>query len=298
MSSWRMSANQLSNALKRDHKMTNVKWLLEKDTFEENLESLKEAINAQGMEYKVIEYIPFEGNKCFDAFCIEDCVVFYGSLNLAKRIKRKTNWVPGAGDINCENHFKCSYYYNKLSEYLLNDKYIMLPFGELNRQKDFLYGLIGNNNNLFIRPNSGYKQFTGTVVPIEKYEHNVEMFGLYDISMEEIVVCAEPKNLKEEWRLVVVDKSVVSGSRYRLGGRINYSVEVPDAVIEYGNSISKVWSPDSAFVLDICRLQNGDLKLVEINTFYSSGLYLCDKQKVVRSVSEMAVRLHEDSQDS
>ena len=264
------------------------KWVLEKNIFQENIEAFKEAIVAQGMEYKVVTYAPFEGPQCLGVYDPKDCVVFYGSLNLAKQVQKHTQWVPGAW---CNlPQFECVYYYPKLSQFLLNDRYIMLPYGELLRQKDFLYETLGNSGCLFIRPSSGFKLFTGTVVHVDKYEREVECFGLYDVEPHKVVVVSEPQNLLEEWRLVIADQRCVTGSLYKNAGKIVHSPEVPQEVIDYGNLVAGTWQPDPVFVLDVCRLKSGELKLIEINSFSSSGLYVCDKAKIVEAASAMAVK--------
>jgi len=46
----------------------NVQWLLETDTFEEDIDKIAAEIKTQGFEYKMVQYIPFESGKYDDLF--------------------------------------------------------------------------------------------------------------------------------------------------------------------------------------------------------------------------------------
>jgi len=48
------------------------------------------------------------------------------------------------------------------------------------------------------------------------------------------------------------------------------------------------YEPDPVWVLDICQLKNGSLKIIEVNSFSCSGLYACDMNPIVENVSRLA----------
>ncbi len=273
-----------------------AKWLLEEDVFQENLDGIKQAIISQGMEYKMLKYIPFEGTV-FDQYNPnrEDCVIGYGSLGMTQQLLRKTRWVPGAW---CNlKHFECKHYYAYLGQYLLNSEYIMLPYGELLRQKYMLFSMLGMHNTLFIRPSSGFKTFTGKVVHRDDYEKEVEYFGFYDVTPEELVVVAKPRAIQGEWRVVVVNGKPVAASMYKWGGKPKVEAGCPTDVWEYAAEVAKIWQPERCFVIDVCNVHFHSfrtLRVVEINSFSSSGLYACDKNAVVEAVSAAAVEEYEE----
>ena len=74
---------------------TAVKWLLENDVFDEDLQPLVDEIGRQGMEAKVQRHRPFDAEREDIATWYEpnDCVVFYGSISFARQIQRKAPWV-------------------------------------------------------------------------------------------------------------------------------------------------------------------------------------------------------------
>ena len=45
-----------------------VKWLLGKGTFQENIHLIAEEIQRQGMEYKIVDYMPFNDDVNFDEY--------------------------------------------------------------------------------------------------------------------------------------------------------------------------------------------------------------------------------------
>jgi hypothetical protein len=266
----------------------NVNWLLERDTFEENLEPMVEAIKQQGMVCKIHDYVPFEGDEAYlKLFGKEDCVVFYGSLQFADQIRKQTKWIPGL--YYTKPRYDCVNYYPALGELLLAQSYIMLPYGCLKRQRDFLFEHVGNNNAVFIRPSSGHKLFTGKVVLKEDYEKDVDFLGFYDVPPETVVVVSEPRNLTNEWRFVIVDGKVVAGSQYKNDVGTKLSEDYPAEAAALAQKAAGLYNPDRAWVMDICQTKDGEYFVLEIGAFSCAGLYVCNKSAVVRAVSRIAL---------
>jgi hypothetical protein len=273
-----------------------VKWLFEKDVFQENLEPMIGAVKAQGMEYKIVDYIPFGGTKEFGYNPTSDAepIVFYGSLNMAKALQRATPWIPGA---YCDfEAFKCTRYYPKLGGYLLNSNYIMFPFGDMSRLRKYLCSTLGHI--FFVRPNSGDKCFSGQVIKSDSFEHSVEQMGLYGTEPNELVVASVVQDILLEWRVVIVDGKAIASSLYKQKGKLEVSEGAPPNVLAYAEEIARVYSPERAFTVDVGMINcfddtyfavNQTLKLIELNSFSCSGLYDCNKADVVSAVSKAAI---------
>jgi hypothetical protein len=273
--------------------MPDVKWLIE-DAFAEDTKPFIDAVEKFGFEYKRIKQKHYEIIDINDLFPGESCVVFYGSLGLAKRIKREARWIPGVYyDVP---KYNCVNYYAVLGKYLLNENYIMLPFGELTRQKEFLYDRLGMDRALFIRPNRGDKIFTGQLVLKENFDKDVEYFGFHTIDPFELVVVSEPRNIDAEWRFVVAEMKVIAGSQYRENERVAVDARYPKEALDLANEISSCYHPESTFVVDICRTKSGNYRLMEVGCFSCAGLYACNREAVVQSVSDIAVKEWESYQ--
>lgn len=266
-----------------------VKWLLENDVFSEDLQPLKNEIVKQGYEYKDAKYKPFVSDSYNDFFSKDDCVIFYGSLNLALQLQREK---LGYNIYCTRQNYECWKYYAYFGKWLLNQNYVMLPYSELYRRKKWLYDILGQDGAIFIRPSSGAKIFTGKLVYEENFDKDYELLGLYDVEPHVIVVVAEPRNIIKEWRLVIADKKIIAGSLYNdLTLNLRYE-GFPSEVEEYANNILKetTYIPDSVWTMDICQTKSGSFYLLEINSFSCSGLYECNLEPIVREVSSISLK--------
>lgn len=259
-----------------------MKWLLEKDTFAEGYEELIAAIKGQGHQYKIVNYTPMDESEVYDAYGPDDCVLCYGSLNLMRRLRRNSKW------INFCNipHFECRYYYAFLGKYLLNSDYAMMPVQELLRNPDLYYKMFGIDDCIFVRPSSGLKEFTGLVIPREQLSAKKLGFGFYHDDPTLLAVVSSPKVVREEFRFIIADHKVITGSQYQPTQLPSY----PQDAFDFAQKVaSEEWTPDLMYTIDVARC-NDELKLLEINSFSCSGLYKCDKEIIVRVASEMAQR--------
>ena len=274
-----------------------LRWLLE-DAFSEDLDPLIAEITKQGMEYKVIKYIPFQGGEYGNLFGEDDPVICYTSLNLARQFQRENHWCPGS---YCTfKNFECTTYNTYFNKYLLNKEYVMLSISELIRQKDMIFNLFGIDDTIFVRPNSGSKPFTGCTVKKEELSLDYFGFGYYHEDRSLLVVISSSKVITDEWRFVICDKKVVSCSHYRINGE--YFRDVPDCkqiypkeLFDYASMVAlEEWEPDPIYVMDICR-SNDEYHLLELNSFSCSGLYNADPEPIIRVASERALKDWEEA---
>jgi hypothetical protein len=259
-----------------------VNWLLQRGIFDENLLKICKIINNQGMRYEVIDHNEFEFNQFKD----DDCVIFYGSIEMMQKIQKKKKWVPG-GWCNFKN-FKCTSYYPYLGDYLLNRNYIILPLYEMIKQKDFICNIF-QSDKLFIKSNNGTKEIEGQVISKNNLNFNsfdLEFQYFNDISL--LMIISSLKKIEKEWRLVIANKKVITGSQYKTNYELEVSNDCPQEVIDFGNEIAKEWQPDNLFTMDICK-SSGKLKLLEINSFSCAGLYDCKLDVVINEASKLAI---------
>jgi hypothetical protein len=291
-----------------------VKWLVEADVFDDNQEQLLKALKDNNYEYHVLKYVPFDdnlANDCLKIYGPNECVVFYGSLNFGHKLK-KNPWIPGVY-LN-EPVFKCTSYYPILSELLLHSTtYFMLPFGDLLRRKDWIYNIFRRNQDLttekiFIRPDSGLKEFTGMICPYEDFEECVKLASFYDVDSDMLVLISSVVPLKKEWRFVIVNGNVVSGSLYRdwsSSEKKGNTFTIKDYVLRHSYSKheicndekalyiakkgAKLYTPDICWTMDVVETENNEYKILEIGCFSCAGLYGNDMNIVVDKVSEAAM---------
>lgn len=275
--------------------MTKVSWLVEAEMFPDYRDELLAQIIQQGHAAKVVPEIPFGyrlndiGSPHLQMFPPDACVVFHGCIEIANSLSEQSPWVPG---VFCNwPNYECSTYYCHLARYLVNADYVLLPFGELQRRKDYLFSSIGKDGCIFVRPNSPQKSFTGQVARSDSFERDVEYMAFYDVPPQAIVLVSSPKQLVKEWRFVVASQTVVAGSRYKSDGKLDKVADSDAGALKLATEIaSQAFQPDAVWVMDLCQTDTGDYHLLEIGSFSCAELYACNMTDVVREVSRVAMQ--------
>jgi len=258
-----------------------MKWILQEDVFDEDLEGLKRSINKFGMEYEVVKYIPFQSGV-YDYS--SDCV-FYGSLELAKQLIQQTNckvyYTPGL--------YNCMSYYTGFKNLLLNWKCSVIEYKDLIKHKDYLFETYGSRpyGCIFIRPDRDDKVFTGQVVCPNTFDSDIEFINRYNnIPDDCLVLVSACHKIDSEYRFVIYKKSLVTGSLYRQGNDLIHR-EVADNsdVSIYVKLVLSIISveTDDLWTMDVCSV-NGEYKVLEIGCFSCAGLYACNTDKIMNII--------------
>ena len=262
--------------------MIFVNWLIQEDVFKEDLDPLIGAIKEQHMNVEIVKYVPF-GSGSYNQYPENDCVISYGSLNLISQLVREKKWIPGAWCLL--PRLRCQVYYSHWGPAILNQTHVFTTFNELRRRPRMFYEKFGIDNAIFVRPDSGFKEFTGNVIYKENFETDLDSI-VFD--PEKLVVVAEPKNIEAEWRFIIADRKVVTGSQYRLDGKHDVAPCWDDDAYELAQrAASDEFQPDTLYSLDICR-SGGKVWILEIGSFSCSGFYACDVKKIVEAASKAA----------
>ena len=264
------------------------KWLIEPLNDSKTETAMVNAVKSKGYECVVTKYKPFESGA-YTEFADEDCVVFCGSLNLARQLVKQKNWVPGPW-LTLKN-YECSCYYTFLGEFLFNRNYAILPRTEIKNNRQFVWNAFGESECVFMRPNSGFKTFTGQVFAANSFDADW-LWVEANTEPDSLVVVSTPKNIKLECRFVVAEGNIVTSSSYRCHGALKYDVEVPQKATEKCKNILAVkdWAPDPIWVIDICSDMLDNFYLLEIGSFSCAGLYNCDYNKIVEVASALALK--------
>lgn len=188
-----------------------------------------------------------------------------GSFEFLENCKKK-----GATVFEDKEWFKYSYYAKYFGDQMLNRDYCLIPAGELSRLQFSLLGQYGNDCKIFVRPDSGKKIFTGTLLDIEEFsKFSTEFY-------HDLVVVSSPKNLVGEWRFAVSNRGDILGvSLYRFQGNLVSVPVCPPEMTSYVLDLLKRLEefPDTLFTIDIACLDNKQFRVIECNAFSSSGLY-------------------------
>ena len=105
-----------------------------------------------------------------------------------------------------------------------------------------------------------------------------------------MVLVTKPQKIGREWRLVVANGRVITGSQYCEQGKSCVVQGSPAEVRSFADHVlSEVnWRPDPIFMMDVCESAGG-LRVLELNGFSCALLYLADLEVVVASATELAM---------
>lgn len=189
-------------------------------------------------------------------------------------LKYQDNDIFSGQEYMYELSFLMSIFPNKRE--LFNDEAILTTLGRVPTE---MYSLpvrhpINMNENFFIRPNSGDKQFNGQLIGRRNLQNLSTLFHCNP--WELVIIAPEKKSPDEEFRFFCIkddnDKIHMLSSRY-LPDKTSI---VPDAILkkakEYAERIFDQLTIGNSFVLDLA-VDEGSITIIELNSINSSGLY-------------------------
>lgn len=136
----------------------------------------------------------------------------------------------------------------------------------------------------WIRSVDGTKGMTGSVCTKEEFEVQAQFLKQQN-SAGLPLVTARLKEIYEEFRLIFVDKTYISGSEYHYDGRKAGDTYIPAKILKFG----KEWAAEyghnwnGTFVLDIATTDRG-YKVVEVNNLLTSGWYNADVEAIADTI--------------
>lgn len=274
-----------------------VGWIVDAQAFDTYHDELIEAIVRNGHLAVSVERppAPYQWDdvdcsyrKCFPAGA---CVVTHGDVDLVNRVSNDGLWSPGVfAEVK---RYHCSHYFAHFGDVILNHDYVMLPFAEFPRLADSLFGYLGVEGELFVRPDSPMKVFNGQRIAQSEFDKDYEFMAFNEFPREALIVVSSPKNIATEWRFVVVEKRIVAGTEYHNGSEfVAYPVAENNALQFAQRVAARVYQPEPVWILDICRTTEGEYRVVEVGGFSFASLYGCDKDAVVNAVSDAAKAIH------
>lgn len=271
-----------------------VSWLIDSEVCGSYCDEMAAAARELGHVAKVLQppSPPYRwedvAQSLHKSFPADSCVVAHGDIGLITKLARDSRWTPGV--FATVANFDCASYYCHFGQHLLNQQYMMLPFGELRRCRDFLFDAFGVDDRIFVRPSSPLKLFTGQLASRATFDKDVDYMGFYEFPPESLAVVSRPQEIAAEWRFVIVDHKVVAGSKYSQGGAKLLSPECDEGAAALAEKIgASEYQPDPAWVADVCQTADGAYRLMEIGGFSFADLYACDKRAVVEAVSTAAM---------
>lgn len=244
-------------------------WVIQKNIFKpENYLALIESLDLLGINYTSI-IIPKGSFSLVPDVDVGDNVYVCGALKL-KKISIERGWKPGSF---LNENYSYKLWVEKLCDDMLNADAVFGKFIDIKTSRF---------SNFFMRPLEDTKAFDGAIFDNEQLSiWREEPSKAYLRDTE--VMASSVKSIYREYRLFYVAKKYVTGSLYKIGGKLQISADVEGDVIEFADSIVSRWTPSESFVIDISYSSDG-YKVIEFNNINSSSFYASDVSKYVQAI--------------
>ena len=236
---------------------------------------LTEAVAAFNRPLMTVRVVPFAEELPDMPDAVEFPFILFGLTTLIKNATRSPKWRRGIF-FDAEK-FAPTAYQCVLGDLLLNADMRVCTACELAQTG------LASDERIFIRPNDDFKAFGGQIMTMGEYLDWFDLFKDADdmsISQETQMVYAAPKHIQREFRAHVVGGRVVGLSQYLPTARATF----PDSVVDFAEHVAALYSPATAFVLDIAETDDG-LRVLEYNCINGAGFYLANVSAIVRALS-------------
>lgn len=295
-----------SDSVKPEEK--NVKWFLAEEA--PDTPRLVEALKKNAIDHTVFRYDryqrnyePIEGHVDVTDFPI----VLHGSIRFNRLMSGRFH-IPGAYGFNKE--IRLDHFMTQMDRNLfMNADGFLVPFGMFEANPEHYMQMIdpGRKTGVFYRPLDQFKPWVGTIQtwfsPFDEITLHRKTFQIDPLSL---TLIAKRKHILREFRFVIVDRKVITGSSYEWFDSTSEDSELFQK--EHAIEPSTTWydrakevaqrvaeqphQPDIVYTCDVARLagEPARYKVVELNSFSSAGLYDCDLDRVVKDVSAQAIR--------
>jgi len=253
-------------------------WVVESNLFNEPFyDKLLPFLDRMNIPYEINRVVPFSGEFLEEPRPTQEHIIVIGSYSMTEEAIRR-GWVPGA--FTNEN-YDYRVWSRKWEGRCLNQPAIISKFSEVPYQE----------GDFFIRPCGDEKCFTGHVKNWDEFTEwqrkVLDLGQTYStLNGDTMVLTCEPKRIEAEYRFIVVDGRVITGSLYKRGNTALYQECADPAIIAKAQEIALAWTPSRAFALDLA-LHAGELWVLEMGNMNAAGLYECDVQKIVIALENM-----------
>lgn len=253
-------------------------WIVENNLFKEPFyDKLLPFLDKMEIPYETNRVIPFGGGFLEEPKPTQENVIVIGSYSMSLAAVEK-GWVPGTF---VNENFDYRVWSREWEGRCLNSPAEVTKFGEVREQEDLF----------FIRPCTDDKQFTGHVKDWKEFaEWQKKVIDLREtyttLDYDTPVLVSEPKRIEAEYRFIVIDGEVITGSLYKQGQTVLYQECTDPGIYQFVQETADIWVPARGVALDIC-IHDGELYVLEMGNMNAAGLYACDVQKLVMALEDM-----------
>ena len=242
---------------------------------------LEDAVQLLGYDLIRTKYIPFSEKSEVNLPEGLTKVIAHGTIGFLRLFQKKyPNLNPGG--FYETPKFSTQHCLDTYKDLMLNYKGTV-PNGVFPRKDmpNILPFLIEKYGPLHVRPNGVGKSFTGSVVGTHTFPVNS-----FSKDENEMIFCSSVVDILGEYRFVCSDSEIISGSQYRYERKLDQRKDIHPAAQRFVKEfVSNNIGPDSVYVIDVAVLEDESAKIIEFNNFSNCGLYMCDRVKIVETIT-------------
>lgn len=248
--------------------------------------SLIEALRRQEIDFTLVDKPPFvdyliDSNREFGDPCVPITLelegpVFVTGTTSMRDVSRNHGWNPGYVDAPSQTELM-----EKWGEHLLNHDAVFGKLGEI----------VAPGSHFFARPVEDTKSFAGEVMDSDHFEDWRKTIveggnAFVTIGAGDEIMLAPIKKIYAEYRLYFISGEYCTGSRYKIGHKVEYIPHVDPAALDFARERIAEFCPRRAVCLDIAHIEGNDpYKVIETNAISSAGFYACDMNKFVGAIN-------------
>jgi len=260
------------------NKMKKIHWVLQNNLIRTSVfNEIKNALLADGISFEEVKVIPFS-NELPTIGKPDSFNIYYGSTTLI--LNAYSNEQTKKGIFYDKELFSFKTYFDKWQSNMLNFDSEILTLNQI--VKSITQG------QWFLRPIYDDKSFSGRVMSFEEiieFESKLSDSNNPYLDENTLVAISKPKTIAKEWRHFIVNKQIVSSSRYAELGKVSKSSQdVPSDLLEFVKNRCEEYVPNDIFVMDTA-LHNNTYKIVECNCFNDTGFYDHNISKIISAVN-------------
>ena len=248
-------------------------WILQHGFLPEHAwNALVAALDRFGIAYSVHAVMPRVGELTPAPVLQNNNVICIGSYSM-RHVAARCGWTPGVFDLHAQGFEQQRAHWGK---HMLNFHSVVAT----------VEAAAFTGERMFVRPTTDSKQFSGRVFTAQEFaawrdsichpsaHHETSLAPSTEIQL------SKPATIHAEYRFWVVKGELITQSIYKRGSQVIYASDVDERVSRFVKERIEEWSPHETFVIDACDSAEG-MRIVEINTLNSSGLYAADVQRLV-----------------
>jgi hypothetical protein len=253
-------------------------WILHRNFLSETAwDALVAALERFDIDYSVHDVVPKVGDLLPEPQLSHQNVICIGSYSM-RHLATKNGWYPGIFDLFAQDFEQQRLHWG---DRMLNFNSVVCTV----EAAEIL------DVPIFVRPAQDTKTFSGRVFQPDEFRDwqraIADPLSNHGTSLtpQTLIQLSQPVAIYAEYRFWIVKGEIITQSLYKRGSQVIYDSDVDERLALFVIDRLAEWLPHETFVVDVCDTPDG-IKIVEINTLNSSGLYAADVQRLVLALED------------